>query len=115
MVPSLLASKGLMSKMSTPSIFPRISNLSRPVACSKSVGTVPGWPPGGSRSASVLISAKDFNLLSVDDVGAGVAAYFLAIETAKPRLTAGTAVEATIRLAAGRTRWRVNIVVCCGG
>jgi hypothetical protein len=45
-----------MSKTSTPSIFPRISRRSRPVACSKSVGTVPGAAPGPIRSSSVLIS-----------------------------------------------------------
>lgn len=41
-VPFLLASRGLMSKISTPCIFPRISRRSRPVACSRSVGMVPG-------------------------------------------------------------------------
>jgi len=56
--PSLEASSGLISKMSIPSIFPKSSNLSRPVACSMSVGTVPGAAPGGRRSDSVLTSAK---------------------------------------------------------
>jgi hypothetical protein len=56
-VPFLLASSGLMSKMSTPCIFPRISRRSRPVACSRSVGMVPGWAPSGRRSASEVISA----------------------------------------------------------
>lgn len=55
-VPLLEESKGLMSKMSTPCILPKISSRSRPVACSRSVGTVPGAAPGGSRSASDLIS-----------------------------------------------------------
>lgn len=55
-VPTRLASNGLMSKMSMPCIFPRISRRSRPVACSRSVGTVPGFAPGPTRSASVLIS-----------------------------------------------------------
>jgi hypothetical protein len=41
-VPFLLASSGLRSKISTPCIFPRISRRSRPVACSRSVGMVPG-------------------------------------------------------------------------
>lgn len=50
------ASSGRMSKMSTPSILPRISRRSRPVACSRSVGTVPGAAPGPKRSSSVLIS-----------------------------------------------------------
>lgn len=55
-VPRRLASNGLMSKMSMPCIFPRISRRSRPVACSASVGMVPGFAPGAKRSASVLIS-----------------------------------------------------------
>jgi hypothetical protein len=55
-VPTRLASSGLMSKISMPCIFPKISRRSRPVACSRSVGTVPGFAPGGRRSASVLIS-----------------------------------------------------------
>jgi hypothetical protein len=41
-VPRRLASSGLMSKISIPCIFPRTSRRSRPVACSASVGTVPG-------------------------------------------------------------------------
>lgn len=56
-VPFLLASRGLRSKMSTPCIFPRISRRSRPVACSRSVGMVPGLAPSGRRSASEVISA----------------------------------------------------------
>lgn len=57
-VPFLLASSGLRSKMSTPCIFPRISRRSRPVACSMSVGMVPGAaPPEGRRSCSLVISA----------------------------------------------------------
>jgi hypothetical protein len=55
-IPRRLASSGLMSKISTPCIFPRISRRSRPVACSRSVGTVPGCAPGAKRSASDLIS-----------------------------------------------------------
>jgi hypothetical protein len=55
-IPRRLASNGLISKMSIPCIFPRISRRSRPVACSASVGTVPGCAPGGRRSASLLIS-----------------------------------------------------------
>jgi hypothetical protein len=47
-----------MSKMSRPSILPRSSNLSRPVACSISVGMVPGLAPGPMRSSSVLISRE---------------------------------------------------------
>lgn len=50
------ASRGFMSKTSTPSILPRISRRSRPVACSRSVGTVPGAAPGPKRSSLVLIS-----------------------------------------------------------
>ena len=46
-----------MPKMSTPSIFPSISSRSRPVACSRSDGTVPGAAPGPIRSDSVLTSA----------------------------------------------------------
>jgi len=57
-VPTRLESKGLMSKMSMPCIFPRISSRSRPVACSMSVGTVPGCAPGGSKSSIVLTSAQ---------------------------------------------------------
>ena len=45
-----------MSKMSMPCILPSISRRSRPVACSRSVGTVPGAAPGGRRSCSLLIS-----------------------------------------------------------
>ena len=57
-VPFLLASSGLRSKMSTPCIFPRISRRSRPVACSMSVGMVPGAAPVlGRRSCSLVISA----------------------------------------------------------
>lgn len=56
-VPLREASRGFMSKTSTPCIFPRISKRSRPVACSRSVGVVPGAAPGGRRSASDLISA----------------------------------------------------------
>ena len=55
-VPLLLESNGLMSKMSTPCILPRISRRSRPVDCSRSVGMVPGCPPDGRRSCSSLIS-----------------------------------------------------------
>jgi hypothetical protein len=58
-IPRRLASNGLMSKMSTPCIFPRSSRRSRPVDCSRSVGTVPGCAPGAKRSASVLMSAED--------------------------------------------------------
>lgn len=50
------ASMGLMSKMSMPCIFPMSSRRSRPVACSTSVGMVPGFAPGGMRSSSFLIS-----------------------------------------------------------
>jgi hypothetical protein len=46
-----------MSKMSMPCIFPTSSRRSRPVACSTSVGMVPGFAPGGTRSSSLLISA----------------------------------------------------------
>jgi len=52
------ASRGLMSKMSTPSILPRISSRSRPVDCSRSVGMVPGSAPGPMRSSSTRISAR---------------------------------------------------------
>ena len=45
-----------MSKISIPCIFPNISRRSRPVAWSRSVGTVPVAAPGGRRSASVWIS-----------------------------------------------------------
>lgn len=55
-IPLRDASSGVMSKISIPSIFPRISRRSRPVACSMSVGMVPGAEPGPIRSASVLIS-----------------------------------------------------------
>lgn len=55
--PLRLASKVFMSNISTPSILPKISSRSRPVACSRSVGTVPGFAPGGRRSSSVLMSA----------------------------------------------------------
>lgn len=55
-VPTRSEGRGLMSKMSIPCIFPRISRRSRPVACSRSVGTVPGSAPGGNRSSGPLIS-----------------------------------------------------------
>ena len=55
-LPIRLASRGFISKISIPCIFPRISKRSRPVACSRSVGTVPGAAPGGRRSDSLLIS-----------------------------------------------------------
>lgn len=55
-VPRREASRGRMSKMSTPSILPRISRRSRPVACSRSVGTEPGAAPGPKRSSSPLTS-----------------------------------------------------------
>ena len=42
MVPFLEESKGSVSKTSIPSNLPNNSNLSKPVACSKSVGTSPG-------------------------------------------------------------------------
>ena len=57
-IPKREASNGFMSKISTPCIFPKISNRSRPVACSRSVGIVPGAAPGPMRSASLLISAN---------------------------------------------------------
>jgi len=47
-----------MSNMSMSSILPRSSKRSIPVACSKSVGTVPGAAPGPKRSSSVLTSAR---------------------------------------------------------
>ena len=55
-IPFLDASSGFMSKTSIPCIFPSISNRSKPVACSRSVGMVPGSAPGGRRSSSVLTS-----------------------------------------------------------
>lgn len=55
-VPTRSDGRGLMSKISMPCIFPRISKRSRPVACSRSVGMVPGSAPGGSKSSSLLIS-----------------------------------------------------------
>jgi hypothetical protein len=55
-VPRRLASRGFMSKISIPCIFPRISRRSRPVDCSRSVGTVPGFAPGAKRSSGPLIS-----------------------------------------------------------
>ena len=57
-VPTRSDGKGLMSKMSTPSILPRISRRSRPVDCSRSVGTVPGAAPSGRRSASEWMSVR---------------------------------------------------------
>jgi len=60
-VPFLEASNGLISNTSTPCIFPNISNRSNPVACSTSVGTVPGSAPVGRRSCSDLTSVTDGN------------------------------------------------------
>ena len=57
-IPLREASRGRISKTSTPSVLPRISRRSRPVACSRSVGTVPGWAPGPIRSSSVLTSVR---------------------------------------------------------
>jgi hypothetical protein len=57
-VPLREASRGFMSKMSMPCIFPNISNRSKPVACSRSVGMDPTAAPGASRSSSVLISVR---------------------------------------------------------
>ena len=51
-------SRGRMSKMSTLSILPRISRRSRPVDCSISVGTVPGFAPGPTRSVLDFISVS---------------------------------------------------------
>lgn len=65
LLPRREASRGFMSKMSMPCIFPRISRRSRPVACSRSVGTVPGAAPGGRRSASVWISEFPAPLLAI--------------------------------------------------
>jgi hypothetical protein len=62
-VPSLPlreASRGFISKISTPCIFPKISNRSNPVACSRSLGTVPTGAPGGMRSVSLWISVFNF-------------------------------------------------------
>lgn len=56
-IPSLSEGNGFISNMSMPCIFPKISKRSRPVACSRSVGMVPGAAPGGRRSDSDLISA----------------------------------------------------------
>jgi hypothetical protein len=55
-VPLREASNGFISKTSMPCIFPKISNRSNPVACSKSVGTVATAAPGPMRSVSSLIS-----------------------------------------------------------
>lgn len=55
-VPFREASRGLMSKISMPCIFPSNSRRSRPVAWSRSVGMVPGLAPGGRRSSSVFTS-----------------------------------------------------------
>lgn len=53
-----------MLKTSTPSILPRISRRSRPVACSRSVGTVPGLAPGPMRSSAVLTSVHTKPIVS---------------------------------------------------
>jgi hypothetical protein len=55
-IPLREASRGRMSKMSMPCIFPMCSRRSRPVDWSRSVGMVPGLAPGGRRSSSTLIS-----------------------------------------------------------
>lgn len=70
-VPFREASRGRISKMSTPSIFPRISRRSRPVDCSRSVGTEPGAAPGPTRSSSVLMSVLA-DLLASMALGASV-------------------------------------------
>lgn len=62
-VPFREASRGRMSKISTPSIFPRISRRSIPVDCSRSVGTVPGLAPGPTRS-SIVLTSSDGKLVS---------------------------------------------------
>ena len=58
-------SRGFMSKMSTPCILPKISNRSRPVACSRSVGMVPGGAPGPRRSSDVWISVYPHTYISM--------------------------------------------------
>jgi hypothetical protein len=55
-VPFRSLGNGLISKISIPCILPKISNRSRPVACSRSVGTVPGLAPGPNRSSGPLTS-----------------------------------------------------------
>jgi len=60
------------------------------VACSRSVGTVPGTAPGGRRSSSVLISVKVFIGLW-DGSGVGGIARPLMADTAKPLLIAPAA------------------------
>jgi hypothetical protein len=64
-LPTRLASRGFMSNISVPCIFPRISKRSRPVACSRSVGTVPGAAPGGRRSDSLWISVLDDSISEI--------------------------------------------------
>lgn len=55
-IPSREASRGFWSKISIPCILPKSSNRSKPVDCSRSVGTVPGFAPGARRSDGVLAS-----------------------------------------------------------
>ena len=66
-IPVRLESSGFMSKTSIPCIFPSSSNRSSPVACSRSVGTVPGAAPGGRRSSIVLTAGR----VLVDACGRG--------------------------------------------
>lgn len=47
-----------MSKTSTPSNLPKYSNLSKPVAWSKSVGMVPALAPGPINESGPVTSAK---------------------------------------------------------
>lgn len=48
-----------MSKTSTPSILPNNSNLSKPVAWSKSVGIVPGLAPGPIKDESGPVTSDN--------------------------------------------------------
>lgn len=60
-IPRRDESRGFMSKISMPSCLPRISSRSRPVACSRSVGTVPGWAPGPTSVSGPLTSVAGVN------------------------------------------------------
>ncbi len=68
-LPFRLASSGLISNTSIPCIFPKISNRSNPVACSKSEGIVPGSAPGGSRSSIDLSSIQVHMSIDPSSVG----------------------------------------------
>ncbi|KAH3679576.1 hypothetical protein WICMUC_000909 [Wickerhamomyces mucosus] len=65
MVPTLDESSGLVSNNSTPSNLANNSNLSKPVACSRSVGKVFSLAPAPIKVSEPLTSSNDLAVLYV--------------------------------------------------